>query len=65
MTRDDREVVFLVQGGLAVARPVSLGWQETHWVEITGGLADGDRVVVQGAALLSDGSRVSEATAGQ
>lgn len=61
VTRNNQAVVFLVQGDRAVARPVTLGWQEPDWVEVTRGLADRDRVVVQGAALLSDGSQVSEA----
>lgn len=58
VTRDNREVVFVVNGGNAEAHAVELGWAEVEWVEITDGLAPGDRVVVQGAALISDGSLV-------
>lgn len=58
--RNGGDVVFLVRDNRAVARAVSLGWQETDWVEIVEGLQDGDRIVTQGAALLSDGSLVSD-----
>jgi RND family efflux transporter MFP subunit len=60
VTRGDREVVFVLEGERAVMRPVSLGWREVEWVEITAGLETGDRVVVKGAALISDDSLVQE-----
>ena len=60
VTRSDRKVVFVVEGDRASVRPVSLGWREVDWVEITAGLDAGDRVVVKGAALISDGSLLAE-----
>lgn len=60
VTRGNHPVVFLVQDGRAVQRQVSLGWREVEWVEITDGLGAEDRVVVKGAALISDGSRIQE-----
>jgi RND family efflux transporter MFP subunit len=60
VTRGKREVVFLVQDGRAAERPVSLGWREVDWVEITNGVDAGDRVVVNGAALIADGSLLEE-----
>lgn len=60
VTRGEQDVVFLVDNGRAVQRPVILGWREVDWVEITSGVNVGDRVVVQGAALISDGSLLEE-----
>ena len=56
--RDDREVVFVVSDGVVETRPVVLGWAEVDWVEILSGLSASDRVVVEGAALINDGSLV-------
>ena len=60
VNRSEQEVVFLVENGRAVQRPVSLGWREVDWVEITSGVSVEDRVVVQGAALIADGSLLEE-----
>ena len=57
--RDFRaEGLFVVEGERAVQRPVELGWQEGDWVEIVSGLAAQDLVVTEGAALISEGSRL-------
>jgi membrane fusion protein, multidrug efflux system len=58
VTRDDREVVFVVSNGEVETRPVVTGWAEVEWVEILSGLAAGDQVVVEGVGLISDGSLV-------
>ncbi len=58
VTRDSRAVVFVVTEGRVEARPVEVGWTEVDWVEISSGLSPGDRVVVEGAAQLDDGSLV-------
>ncbi len=63
--RDGVDVVFQVQDKWAIARPVSLGWRETGWVEVSSGLARDASIVVEGAALLSHGSAVSEVSPGQ
>jgi RND family efflux transporter MFP subunit len=60
VNRSGRDIVFLVEGSRAIARPVKLGWQEVDWVEVSGGLEGGERVVVKGAALITDGSLVTE-----
>lgn len=54
--RGGSDVVFVVSNGVAQARQVVLGWQEPEWVEITKGLDESEQIVVEGAALLSDGS---------
>ena len=49
-------VVFVVNENRASARTVKVGWQDADWVEIVDGLTAGDSVVVEGAALISEGS---------
>jgi membrane fusion protein, multidrug efflux system len=54
--RDD--VVWVVDDDRAVRRDVQVGLQGRDRVEIRSGVQPGDRVVVAGASLLSDGARV-------
>jgi membrane fusion protein, multidrug efflux system len=55
----DGPAVFVVdQGGLAHKRPVTVGARTTDIVEITAGLAVGERVVRFGQGRLADGDRV-------
>jgi RND family efflux transporter MFP subunit len=55
---DGQAVVFLVKGGVVERRAVSLGLEIGADVEVTAGLAPGDRVVVKGPAGLRDGQRI-------
>jgi membrane fusion protein (multidrug efflux system) len=41
--------------------PVTLGARRPGWVEITGGVAAGDRIVVEGVVKLRDGAKFAEA----
>lgn len=50
-----RDTVWLVENGKAVRREVRLGAQGDEFVEITDGLAAGDRVVVRGADRVREG----------
>ena len=50
--------LFVVEGGAARRRPVITGARGEGRIEVVSGLAAGDKVVVSGAALLSDGVRV-------
>jgi HlyD family secretion protein len=59
MTATSGSIVFVVRNGLAVRQPVSLGTHTGGMVEITSGLADGDKVVVQGQDALTDNQPVS------
>jgi len=60
VVRDKQQVVFVVgKDGKAAARAVTLGWQEPGWIEITNGLSASDRVIIEGAAMIKDGSAVS------
>jgi RND family efflux transporter MFP subunit len=55
---EGREVVFLFRDGLLERRAVSLGVIRGTDVEVTAGLAPGDKIVVKGPAGLHDGQRV-------
>jgi RND family efflux transporter MFP subunit len=52
--------VYVAEGGKARRRAVTLGGGDGVRVEVLNGLSPGDKVVVEGAALLSDGARVSQ-----
>jgi RND family efflux transporter MFP subunit len=56
--RGGNDVVFIVDGDRASARTVQLGWREGDWVEIVEGLGLQDQVVIEGSALVSDGSQL-------
>jgi RND family efflux transporter MFP subunit len=58
--REGRPVVFLLPEGAdhVAQRAVSTGARRDGVVEVTAGLAEGDRVVATGAGFLSDGDRV-------
>ncbi len=49
--------------GAAKQVPVTIGARKPGWVEIAGGVQAGDRIVVEGAVKLHDGSKVIEAGA--
>jgi len=50
--------LFVVEGGAARRRAVTTGGHADGRIEVVSGLAAGDKVVVSGAALLTDGARV-------
>jgi membrane fusion protein, multidrug efflux system len=50
--------VFVVSGGVARRRPVSLGDRVDREVEVLSGLSEGDEVVVYGGERLADGQTV-------
>ena len=51
--------VYSAEGGIARRRQVTLGGRSGGRVEVLTGLTTGDRVVVGGAGLLTDGARVT------
>jgi RND family efflux transporter MFP subunit len=61
--RNVGDVVFVAKGEQVREQKVTLGWRETDWVEVVAGLGTDERVVVQGSALLSDGSKIVAASA--
>lgn len=56
-----RQFVYVVRGAVVSKQEVSLGRREPGYVEITSGLASGDRVVIEGTLKLRDGAAVREA----
>ncbi len=50
--------VFIVEGGKAVRRTVSLGIQNTTTIEVLDGLVEGDTVIVEGNFGLEEGAAV-------
>lgn len=67
--RDGRSYVAVLRGGSdgpqATLRPVTAGRRVGGEVEIVQGLAEGERVVVQGAGFINDGDRVRLVSAPQ
>ncbi|MGZ5514455.1 MAG: efflux RND transporter periplasmic adaptor subunit [Candidatus Aminicenantales bacterium] len=57
-TGDGQTVVFLARDGVVERRAVKLGLEIGADVEVTAGLAPGDKVVVEGPADLRDGQRI-------
>jgi RND family efflux transporter MFP subunit len=57
-TEDGRTVVFLDRDGVVERRAVKLGLEIGADVEVTAGVAPGDKVVVGGPAGLRDGQRI-------
>lgn len=56
--RDGRPAVLVLAGEHVALRPVATGRRAGGMVEVTSGLAEGERVVVSGAGFLGDGDRV-------
>jgi RND family efflux transporter MFP subunit len=56
---DTGEQVYVVEDGVAMARPVTLGIQEGWIVEVVDGLTAGEALVVVGQRELQDGERVN------
>ncbi len=57
----DRRFVWIGEAGAVRRRAVEVEPVTPQWVRVRAGLGDGDRVVVEGAASLSDGLRVAVA----
>ena len=58
VVEDDATVVFVVEDGAAVRRPVDTGIHSGDYIEILGGLSAGDAIVLRGQSRLRNGSRV-------
>ncbi len=59
IVREDSEtIVYVVEDGAAVRRPVQIGIESDGLLEVLKGLVESDRIVVSGQSQLRDGSRV-------
>ena len=55
---DSETVVYVVEGGAAVRRPIETGIQSGDNIEVLSGLGEHEKIVVTGQGGLRDGSRV-------
>lgn len=62
---DGEESVFVVKGGLALRRKISIGRRDQERVEVLAGLQAGDVVIVEGQDKVSDLTDVSVSIIGQ
>jgi membrane fusion protein (multidrug efflux system) len=58
ISRNDEQYVFIEKDGMAYRRPVRLGIMEKWLVEVTDGLAAGDRLLVEGHRDVEDKQKV-------
>jgi membrane fusion protein (multidrug efflux system) len=58
-----RQFVYVVTGDVVAKREVHLGRRQPGSVEVTEGIAAGDRVVIEGGIKLRDGAAIKEAPA--
>ena len=58
MSRDEQEYVFRASGDTAEKVHVETGINDSGYTEILSGIEEGDRIITQGTALLSDGSSI-------
>ncbi len=58
VSRDGRDLVYVVRDRQALVQPVQLGRRFGEWVEVKEGLAVGDRVVLQPPADLNSGAKI-------
>lgn len=56
---DGSRSLFVVDGEVARQRKVTTGLEGGGWIEITGGIQEGDQIVVQGSEKLRDGAPVA------
>jgi HlyD family secretion protein len=61
LTREDKQVVFVMEAGVAKMREITVGPAEGGMVSVTKGIKLGDKVVTVGNHELSDGAKVEEA----
>ena len=58
-SRRNRSIVYVVERGTAIERPVTLGLENPDNVEIKEGLSEGERLVVDGYEALSHNAKVT------
>jgi multidrug efflux pump subunit AcrA (membrane-fusion protein) len=58
LIEDGATVVFLAEHGRAVRRAVSTGIDSGSEIEITGGLAEGEMLIVTGQTFVRDGAPI-------
>lgn len=59
ISRNDEQYVFVERDGIAYKQMVSLGIMENWMVEVTSGLATGDKVIIEGHRDVEDNQKVN------
>ena len=54
-----KSIVYVVEGDMAVRREVTAGLSNGEFVEVSGGIAEGDKVIVKGQNYLQDKSKIT------
>lgn len=58
IAKNDKHYVFLIKGERAAETPITLGSKRGDWMEITGGVAAGDKVVMKPPKKLRNGMKI-------
>lgn len=58
LSRDDKDVVFVLKNDHAVLRPVSIGEPLGDSVEVRSGVEPGEQIIISGAGFMKDGDLV-------
>ena len=56
--REDKKIVFVANGEVAVEKEVTTGLDTGSYIEIKSGLTEGEKVIVKGQDYISDGSKI-------
>ncbi len=62
ITKDDKKYVFVADGGKAEQREVFTGHAVDGVYQITSGVYEGEKVVIEGASTLSNGAQIRDIT---
>lgn len=61
----DQDSVYLINDGQVKRQPVKLGLSSDQFIEVVGGLSEGDKVVTHGLNNLTDGSKIRTVSTGE
>jgi multidrug efflux pump subunit AcrA (membrane-fusion protein) len=50
-------VIVALEGGATETRPIRVGWRDGPWAEVTEGLAEGDRILLDAPSASVEGQR--------
>jgi len=50
-----KSVVYILRNGQPERQTVRVGWKDSEWIEIVGGLKEGDKVVIRSAPKSNGG----------
>ncbi len=56
--RDKKQSVLVVEGAVAQTKPVTIGYDDGIWAEITGGLSGNERIIIAAGGTIGPGAPV-------